>query len=142
MLLTGQCHCGNVRATASLSLDPVTVAPRRCDCSFCERHGAAYVSDSAGTLQFTLAQGGEVARYRQGAELAEMLVCRRCGVLVGALYDSGAGVYGVLNVRALDQQARFAPPETASPQRLTPTQKAERWKRLWFAQVTIDTKNP
>jgi len=47
-VLKGGCHCGKVRVELTTSIRPGDFRPRACDCSFCTKHGAAYVSDPAG----------------------------------------------------------------------------------------------
>jgi len=73
-------------------------------------------------------------RYRQGSGGAEMLLCKRCGVLIGALYTSAGHRLGVVNVRALESTT-LGSPETVSPKTLTESEKVERWHRLWFRDV-------
>lgn len=137
--LSGRCHCGAVSVRATLSRPAADYAPRACDCSFCRKHGAAYVSDPAGTLAFHATDASALVRYRQGSGTAEMLLCGRCGVLVGAVFAAGEARYGVVNVGALEGVPGFAPAQVVSPQALSAAEKAARWSRLWFADVTIGT---
>ena len=46
-------------------------APRACDCEFCSRHRAAWVSDSQGALRIEVHYGADLQRYRQGSKQAE-----------------------------------------------------------------------
>jgi len=63
-----------------------------------------------------------------------MLLCGRCGVLIGALYADAGHCLGVVNVRVLEAIA-LGSPETVSPKTLTASAKVERWHRLWFRDV-------
>src|SRR5580698_7622194 len=100
MQVDGGCHCRNIILRIELADTPGSYMPRACDCDFCRKHGAAYVSDPRGSLLIEIADEREVAMYRQGSQLAEMLVCRICGVLVGACYRSEGHVYATVNVKA------------------------------------------
>lgn len=133
----GGCYCGNIRLTVSLSRDPAAYNPRACDCDFCRKHGAAYVSDPQGELRIQIAEAGQVNRFRQGSNTAEMLLCRQCGVLVGALYQEAGRLFGTLNANALDCRAAFGPQQTVSPRLLAADQKVQRWRDIWFSQVTV-----
>jgi hypothetical protein len=134
--LSGGCHCGNIAVSVELASAPQTCRPRACDCEFCRKHGAAWVSDPKGSLLIRIAEAREAGRYAQGAELAEMLLCRRCGVLVAALWQQQR-LYGVVNASVLDARDEFAPAQPVSPQRLSPEAKMSRWQSIWFANVTL-----
>ena len=136
--LAGRCHCGNIRVTVDLTRAPDTYAPRACDCEFCRRHGAAWVSDPQGSLSIQIRNEGDTGRYAQGAGIAEMLLCRNCGVLVGALWREQR-VYGVVNVSVLDERAAFADVQAVSPRTLSADAKRSRWQSIWFANVILTT---
>jgi len=136
--LEGGCHCGNLRITAHLSGEQEDYAPRACDCDFCHKHGATYVSDPRGSLRIRVAAEGDCRRYRQGSGRAEFLVCARCGVLVAVLHRSGGRVYATVNSRALNVATPFPPELPVSPQRLSATEKMRRWQEIWFADVSVE----
>jgi hypothetical protein len=136
-LLRGGCHCGNVALEVQLSRAVDSYRPRVCDCEFCRKHGAAYVSDPDGALLLRVRDAARLGSYRQGSGAAEMLVCRTCGVLLGALYRDGERIYGVVNSRSLEAPQGLGAEQPVSPQTLGPEQKQQRWRQLWFANVTI-----
>lgn len=135
----GGCHCGRVRVAFSTELNPADINPRACDCSFCQKHGAAYISDPAGQLAIIVVDPLALRRYRQGSNTAEFLICNRCGVLVGVLVDHAARLYGAVNARCLDAFASLAPAVPASPQQLAAGEKMARWLRLWIPDVELVT---
>ena len=114
-----------------------TYTPRACDCDFCRKHGAAYVSDAKGALLLRMKNAGDRGAYRQGSGQAEFVLCRNCGVLVGVMCLGEGRLYGAVNVRAVDGAVRFADEQTVSPQKLSADAKAERWQQVWFANVDI-----
>jgi hypothetical protein len=137
--MKGGCHCGNLRVTAELTALPAAYCPRICDCEFCRKHAAAYVSDPQGSLLIRVDDERAVARYRQGNGLAEMLLCANCGVLIGAVFQDERALYGVVNARVLDGWQDFGARQVVSPKTLSGEQKVSRWQQLWFADVKIDS---
>jgi len=135
--MKGGCHCGNLRVTANLTSLPAAYRPRACDCDFCRKHAAAYVSDPQGSLLIRVDDERAVARYRQGNGLAEMLLCANCGVLIGAVYRDEGALYGVVNAKVLDGWQDFGAAQVASPKTLSAEQKVSRWQGIWFSNVTI-----
>jgi hypothetical protein len=135
--LNGKCYCGNIQLTVTLSRGPAALNPRACDCDFCQKHGAAYVSDPRGKLHIRIEDEREVSRFRQGSDIAELWLCRRCGVLVAALYRDADQLFGTVNVKALDCRADFAANVPVSPKSLAPEEKTKRWREIWFPDVRV-----
>jgi hypothetical protein len=132
--LKGGCHCGRIRVELATSIRPEDFHPRACDCSFCTKHGAAYVSDPQGRLR--VLGSGMLAEYRQGSGTARMLLCRACGVLVAAVFEEDGRLYGTVNAKCLED-AVFGAPQTVSPRTLDVDGKKARWARLWTPDVEI-----
>jgi len=135
--VNGGCHCGNIRVQMQLTREPTAWAPRACDCDFCRRHGAAWISDPRGSLLIRIGDESRAGTYRQGSGTAEMLVCRTCGVLVGALYRHAPQEYAVVNVRVVDPGSQFAVERPISPKVLPVTERVRRWQEIWFSNVTL-----
>lgn len=133
--LQGGCHCGNIRLELTLTRVPGSYNPRACDCDFCTKHSAAYISDPAGTLEVRIRDESRANRYRQGSGQAEFLICAECGVLAGVFYASAEGVRGAVNARAVEGGAAFGPMQAVSPKNLSPADKARRWQDVWFPNV-------
>jgi len=132
----GGCHCGNIRLELALSQAPLNYAPRACDCDFCRKHAAAYVSDPAGALTIHIRDAKLTSRYQQGSTQAEFLLCCRCGVLTAVLYEGAGRRYAAVNARAVDDAA-FGPEQAVSPKILAPEAKSERWRAVWFQDVSV-----
>jgi hypothetical protein len=140
--LSGGCHCGNLRIELELPRSPASYNPRACDCDFCRKHGAAYVSDPQGSLLIRMRDEEQAGRYHQGSGQAELLLCRNCGVLVGAVYRRDGRLYAAANARVVDGGVRFGTEQAVSPKSLSAGDKAQRWCDIWFAQVTLVSGNP
>ena len=138
MELSGRCHCGNIQIELNLGGAPGAHAPRTCDCDFCRKHGASYVSDAHGSLRIRIERPADSAYYRQGSGQAEFLLCGKCGVLVAVLHRSDGRLYGTVNVNVTDRRDEFAAAARVSPKTLSAIEKTRRWQELWFSDVTLD----
>lgn len=107
----GGCHCGNLGLTLRLSAAPGDVRLRACQCSFCRAHNTRTTSDPDGAVEIRAKDWGLVERYRFGSGTAEFLICKRCGVYIGAVTEIGNGARAVINTSCLDDRAAF----TATP---------------------------
>ena len=127
---SGGCHCGNVRFRLETRIPLSAFVPRACDCGFCTRHRAAWISDAAGRL--AIAGGDAIRRYRQGSGQADFLFCRDCGVLVAVVCEGEDGIRrGAVNRNSFDERQGFGAEVAASPQQLAPGAKLARWTQLW-----------
>lgn len=135
--VNGGCHCGNIVAELGLPHAPDTYNPRACDCDFCRKHCASYVSDPKGSLLIRIKDEQNAGRYRQGSGTAELLFCRNCGVLVSVLYRNEGQLFGAVNSKAVEGPSPFGAEQTVSPKTLSPDRKVKRWQDIWFADVRV-----
>jgi hypothetical protein len=126
----GRCHCGALRWIFTTAQPLHALVPRACDCDFCTRHGAAWVSDPDGELHVR-ARDGMLHRFRQGSGQAEFLMCRACGELVAVVAQGDSGVIGAVNRNAFDARADFVAETSVSPRMLAPEVKLARWSQVW-----------
>lgn len=98
---SGSCHCGAIGFEFRTAVPPATWSIRACQCSFCRAHDALSASDPAGQLDFSENREDCLQRYRFGLRTADFLLCRVCGVYLGALIDTDAGRFGIINTHAL-----------------------------------------
>jgi hypothetical protein len=140
--VSGGCHCGNVRVDLQLAREPGTYHPRACDCDFCRKHGAAYVSDPQGSLSIRIQDARSFGNYRQGSGVAECIFCARCGVLIGALYRSEGRIWGAINAKIVEDSTTFGAEQCVSPKTLAADEKEKRWRDIWFHDVVIAAADP
>ena len=100
----GSCHCGDVRLAFHTELDPRDVEMRACQCGFCLRVGSEAFSDPHGLLEISTTDAADLRRYRFGHGLADYLFCARCGVYLGAVTETAAGIRGFTLRRLLDDR--------------------------------------
>ncbi len=96
-----QCHCGALTARYCTILPTSRWSVRACQCGFCRAHAGRTVSDPIGSLEFLAVRPEQLQRYRFGSGVTDFLVCRACGVYLGASAADHGRRFGVLNVRAL-----------------------------------------
>jgi hypothetical protein len=133
--LSGGCHCGNLRVDLQLTLAPHAYSPRACDCDFCHKHNATYISDPQGSLVIHFSDERLKGAYRQGSAQAEFIYCKNCGVLVCAMYNAGARLFAAVNARAVSGGQPFGPQQSVSPKTLSASEKLKRWQEAWFPHV-------
>lgn len=108
----GSCHCGSIGFRYQTAIAPEHWSIRACQCNFCRAHDALSASDAAGSLEFTASDPDFLSRYRFGLRTADFLLCRKCGVYIGALIDTDQGQFGIINTHALvDAPDRLAATE-------------------------------
>jgi|ERR1700722_13733562 hypothetical protein len=105
----GGCHCGNLRLRLRLTRQPEENATRSCACSFCRAHATRTVSDPQGHVEIRSRDWSLVERYRFSTGTADFLLCKTCGVYIGAVCETGQGTRAVTNVNSLADRAAFAP---------------------------------
>lgn len=103
----GGCHCGNIHVRLRLTRAPGENPLRACACSFCRAHQTRTVADPEGLFEVSADDWSLVEPYRFGSRTADYLVCRRCGVYVGAVCETAAGWRAVVNVNCLAERAQF-----------------------------------
>jgi hypothetical protein len=65
------------------------------------------LSDPQGLFEVQADDWSLVERYQFGTRTCDFLICRRCGVFVGAVAEIAGGIRAVVNVNCLDDRARF-----------------------------------
>lgn len=109
----GRCHCGAIGFVYRTALPGERWSIRACQCTFCRAHDALSTSDPQGELDYQVREPDMLQRYRFGGRTADFLICRRCGVYIGAQMQAGGRAWGVLNVRALGQPPPTLPTAVA-----------------------------
>jgi hypothetical protein len=141
--VTGACHCSNLELTFETGRRPGELTVRACGCTFCRRHGARTVSDPGGRIEFAVHDPSQLSRYRFGLGTAEFLVCRTCGVYVGAVMAAAGSAYAIANVNALETPEVF---DTAAvPVSYDGESAAERQARRrarWTPAAVVERADP
>ncbi|MFN8672577.1 MAG: aldehyde-activating protein [Candidatus Sericytochromatia bacterium] len=135
----GSCYCKNITFTFATNLEQSEINPRVCDCSFCQKHGAKYISDPLGELVIE-AKEQSIHEYQQGSNNASFILCKNCGVFVAVIFKDNSGIYGNINLSCLEQKLNFGDNLNVSPKILSAEEKISRWIKLWIPNVIIKLK--
>lgn len=96
----GGCHCGNLAYVFEASAGLDVLGLRADMCSFCRAHGACHTSDPNGAMRISVRDPRKLARYRFALKTADFLLCRECGVYIGAMLSDGDGAWMAVNVNS------------------------------------------
>ena len=110
----GSCHCQALGFSFQTSLPVTEWSVRACQCGFCRARDAMTTSDPAGRLTFHVNEPDALQRYRFGLNTADFLLCRRCGVYIGAQIQTAGGAFGIINTRALTPHLQGLPAAAAA----------------------------
>ena len=137
---TGSCHCGRLSVHFETGNEPTVCIPRACQCSFCQKHAAAYLSDPQGKIVIATSSLS-IDTYKMGLGITDFHVCHNCGVLLAATWaDSDGSVFAVVNVRVLDQAAAFtSEPLKANFDGEEVSERETRRRRAWTPASIIMT---
>lgn len=128
----GRCHCGAIGFSYRIEVTPDSWSVRACQCSFCRAHDVLSTSDPSATIKFTAIETKALQKYRFGLRTADFLLCRKCGVYIGAIIDTDVGSFGIINVHALTRvPERIATSEAADYDSEDSQGRIERRKRRW-----------
>ena len=98
----GNCHCGALGFRYTTRRLPPDWSIRACQCRFCRMQDALSTSDPGGELRFFCNDPGALQRYRFALKTADFLLCRNCGIYVGAVIEINGAHYGIVNTHALE----------------------------------------
>lgn len=134
----GHCHCGAIGFTYRTGLETRNWSVRACQCSFCRAHHALSTSDPAGNLEFSLREPELLSRYRFGQGITDFLICRRCGVYIGALIETAAGIFGIINVNSLTSiPADLSEPDAMQYDAESKSERLSRREQRWSPATLI-----
>ncbi len=137
MLIRGHCHCENVAFVLGWEPDPAEIPVRACTCSFCLKHGGAWVANPSGLLTVTVRDPSLVSRYAFGTRTAEFHVCSRCGVVPVVTSRIEDRLYAVVSAHAFDGSVdpSLLRPAPVSFDGEGATERLARRARNWIARV-------
>jgi hypothetical protein len=134
-IISGGCHCGNLKLAFHASRPFEELPIRACQCSFCRKHNVRATADPDGRLEITVADSGKLSRYRMGHGITDFLVCRDCGVYVGAVMEDpdNGQILATCVVNTLDlDPVRIGEPVQARYDDETPGSRLERRRQRWM----------
>ena len=135
--LTGSCHCGNVEFSLFTGQSERTLAPRRCGCTMCRRHGASWISDPEARLDLRFGDPSGVSVYQFGHGTSRWLLCARCGVLLTAICRLDGRLRAVVRTQAMVGHAFSASEVPMDYDGESVERRLARRARTWIGSVTL-----
>jgi hypothetical protein len=135
--LEGACHCKNIQLHFYTEQQVANLSPRQCQCSFCRKHNASWISDPHARVEVTVAMPEKVSHYRLGTKTAEFLICGVCGVVPLVTCRMDDTLHGVLNRYCFETSEVFGETVKTDFSSEDVTNRLERRKRTWISQVKI-----
>ena len=125
----GSCKCGKCRVVIEGLVDFSELQPRFCDCEYCQQHPSAMVSHPKNEILVEPKSSMYIAF--NGSGQATFYHCQSCNQLlaVGATLDGVS--MGAVNAYLFGDLRQFAEPISIQPWRLSSTEKAARWPKVW-----------
>jgi hypothetical protein len=134
----GGCHCGAIGYVFHTQIAPQAWTVRACQCGFCRAHAVVTTSDPAGAVEFSVRDPNALNRYRFGLHAADFLICRNCGVYIGAVLDGARGRFGIVNLHALHERiAGLAAPAPRNYDGESAGERIARRERQWTPVLGI-----
>ena len=137
-IIHGGCHCGNIRLAMHVSTSFEQLPIRACQCSFCRKHNVRATADPDGHVEFSIDDADSLSRYRMGHGITDFLVCRHCGVYVGAVMEDSERKQHLATcvVNALElPETRIKPPVAADYDAESPGDRLQRRRMRWMRAV-------
>jgi len=105
---------------------------RACQCRFCRAHSALTTSDPDGRLLFQVRDLELLSRYRFNLKTADFLLCKRCGVYVGAQIETAHGAFGIINTLTMKPVPDGLPAAALGDYSAeSSTERVERHEKKW-----------
>lgn len=137
-LISGSCHCGNIRYEFYSTVPRQELSVRACQCSFCKKRNAQYTSDPNGKLKIHLQEEQLINKYRFSTKTADFWICKNCGLLPVVTTQIGDTMYAVVNLTTTDNidisQSAAKPADSSSEDRAS---REKRRKKTWISDVTV-----
>jgi hypothetical protein len=136
MVISGNCHCGNISFTLNWKPEPSEIPARACTCSFCAKHGGVWTSCPEGSLKVDVKEPSLVSRYSFGTKTAQFHTCSTCGVVPVVTSRIDGRLYAVVSVNAFEGVApSLLRRASATFDGETEGTRLARRKRNWIADV-------
>ena len=82
-------------------------------------------------MAFRIGKEDTLVRYRFGLRTADFLVCRKCGVYLGAVLTSSRGQFATLNINTLREPLAFEKMAAVSYDEESTEERQQRREQRW-----------
>lgn len=124
----GSCHCSRWQVEIQVHKPLEALNPRICDCSYCQSNSSKILSEPGMVIELI---GGEASSTQNGDKLATFFHCDCCGDFLAVGCDIDGHRRGAVNASLLQDAHQLGKPIQIQPRLLSPSEKLERWGKLW-----------
>ena len=136
-LIVGACHCGNIEVRLSTTFPRGAFVPRQCQCTFCRKHSAEYISDPQGRLEVLIKSESSLSRYHFETSTALFLICRDCGAVPAVTSEINGRLFALVNRNCLDTTEEFAEVVKTDFSAENVDARLARRSKAWISEVRI-----
>lgn len=135
MSLQGSCRCRNI--LLHWQCRDYSLVPRACQCAYCVRQHAAWVSKSGTALHAVIHDPRQHRVVEQGPAGAQFHECAHCNDVVLVTADIDGELYGAANARCVVNPRGFQNAVPGDTTALSVAAKRERWRLNWCSPLSI-----
>lgn len=135
-ILTGSCHCGNIKLELKTPNPPEALWLRKCPCSFCHKQGNINLADPKGILTLKIDKKEDTFYYQMGHKTSERLFCKVCGVYIGGFMNHEGKSLCVINANILNPNEAFSPPTEINVSNQNPEERIQGRMSRWMPYET------
>ena len=130
----GGCSCKNIVISLFLDSELSQHIPRACQCSYCKKINAAYISFSNWKLEVRIKNSGHINKFRFSTRTADFVSCKICDELIYVVSKIGNKNYSVVNITAF-KNIQFSDPIKTNFDSEVQSERMIRRKLNWISNV-------
>jgi len=134
----GKCHCGNIRFTLMTKLLADDLQKRKCQCTFCLKHGNVWTSVPDGELNVEINDLNKCNKYNFGHKTADFYICASCGIVPVAISKIDNNDFAVINLNTVEPQIITKDAVDFSFEEESTEKRLNRRKSSWIKNVVIN----
>ena len=133
----GGCSCKNIVISLFLDSELSQHTPRACQCSYCKKKNAAYISFSDWRMEVKIKNSDQINKFRFSTRTADFVSCKICDELIYVVSKIGNINYSVVNITAF-KNIKFPGPEECDFDSEIQSERLIRRELNWISNVYIE----
>ena len=133
----GGCSCKNIVISLSLDSELSQHTPRACQCSYCKKKNAAYISFPDWKMEVRIKNSDQINKFRFSTRTADFVSCKICDELIYVVSKIGNKNYSVVNITAF-KNIKFPDPDETDFDSEIQSERLIRRELNWISNVYIE----
>ena len=133
----GGCSCKNIVISLFLDSELSQYTPRACQCSYCKKKNAAYISFPDWKLEVKIKNSVHINKFRFSTRTADFVSCKICDELIYVVSKIGNKNYSVVNITAF-KNVQFPDPVKTDFDSELQSERIIRRKSNWISDVDVE----